>query len=243
MAVPQAFPAQTTNTFSPARAGTKGTLIAVVLDASGSMSSCRDATIAGFNEFVLGQAADSSSGEAYLTLVQFDAPNINTVMENINVRDNPQLNHNNYRPGGGTNLLDAIGHTMQRVNGLLQSLEQDQRPGVLIVIITDGAENSSRSFSSADIKQMVSSAETDGDWTFTFLGANVDAFAVGAQFGMNAANTANYTTSSMASTMDVLSESTRTLRKSKSAGVSTAELYASQSFYSDVSRDRMSGKP
>jgi hypothetical protein len=165
------------------------------------------------------------------------------VMENMNVRDNPQLNHNNYRPGGGTNLLDAIGHTMQRVNGLLQSLEQDQRPGVLIVIITDGAENSSRSFSSAAIKQMVSSAETDGDWTFTFLGANVDAFAVGAQFGMNAANTANYTTSSMASTMDVLSESTRTLRKSKSAGVSTAELYASQSFYSDVSRDRMSGKP
>lgn len=242
MSLAQAFPAQNNISFNPTPAGRNGTLIAVVLDESGSMQSCRHATITGFNEFVQGQAATSDAGAAYLTLVKFDAPKITTLYENMNVNQVPPLTHETYAPNGGTNLMDAIGETMTRINQFLTKLSVEERPGVLIQIITDGEENSSRTYSGDQIKTMVKSAETDGDWTFQFLGANVDAFKMGATFGMNAANTASYSTKNMKGTMDVILENTRTVRAAKMAGTSTQELYASAAFYSDADRNKMTGE-
>ena len=237
-----AFPAQNFSSFKPVRAGRNGTLIAVILDESGSMNSCRDATISGFNEFVQGQAATQGAGEAFLTLVKFDAPNITTVYENVNVKQTPQLNTHNYRPSGGTNLMDAIGNTMERINSFLGGMQESDRPGVLIVIITDGEENSSNTYNGDVIKSMVKTSEKDADWTFTFLGANVDAFQMGASFGMNVANTASYSTSSMQATMDVVMSNTRAVRVAKMAGTSTQELYASNALYSDADRAKMNGQ-
>lgn len=242
MGLAQAFPGQTTTTFSPTPAGRNGTLIAVVLDESGSMNSCRDATIAGVNEFVQGQAATSDAGAAYLTLVKFDAPRITTLYENMNVKQVPPLTHETYAPNGGTNLMDAIGETMTRINDFLAKLSAEERPGVLIQIITDGEENSSRTYSGDHIKTMVKRAETEADWSYQFLGANVDAFQMGATFGMNAANTASYSTKNMKGTMDVILENTRAVRAAKMAGTTTQELYASQAFYSDADRNKMTGE-
>jgi predicted peroxiredoxin len=112
---------------------------------------------------------------------------------------------------------------------------------VLVVIITDGEENASRLYHGETIKSMVKTSESDADWTFTFLGANVDAFKMGATFGMNSANTASYATTSMSATMNVLRESTTKVRMAKSAGVSTAELYATQALYNAEDRARMTG--
>jgi hypothetical protein len=240
--VAQAFPAQNTIEFNPARAGTNGTLIAVILDESGSMQSCWDATITGYNEFVAGQASTQGAGEAYLTLVKFDSPRVSTVYENVHVREVAPLTRATYTPNGGTNLMDAVGYTLNRINTFLNSLAAQERPGVLIQIITDGEENASRNYHGETIRAMVRRAETEGDWTFQFLGANVDAFAMGASLGMNAANSAAYNTASMAATMDVIMENTRAVRSAKVKGVSTADLYASGVFYSDVDRARMKGE-
>lgn len=203
------------------------------------MGSCRDATIAGFNEFVQGQCAATGAGEAYLSLIKFDAPHIKTVYEKVNVKEVPPLSHVTYTPNGGTNLMDAIGTTLNRINQLLSAHAQADRPGVLVVIITDGHENSSREFSGEQIKVMVKAAEA-ADYSFTFLGANVDAFSMGNTFGMNAANTVNYSTASMGATMSVLNEATVRVRAAKSAGVSTADIY-SKGLYSDTDRARTMG--
>lgn len=241
--ISQAFPGQnTTPTFEPAQAGSNGTLIAVILDESGSMQSCWDATISGFNEFVQGQRAAEAAGKAYLTLVKFDSPQVSTVYENTLVEQVPNLCRESYTPRGGTNLMDAIGQTMTRINTFLNGMPQAERPGVLVVIITDGAENASREFRGEQIKSMVASAEKQGDWTFTFLGANVDAFAMGAQFGMNASNTASYDTSSMGATMNVLSKSTVNMRMAKSRGWTTQDIYASNSIYEAADRAKMKGE-
>lgn len=237
-----AFPAQNTNpTFTPHRAGKMGTLIAVILDESGSMSSCKEATIAGFNEFVQGHAQPTQSGAAYLSLVKFNAPHVQTVYENVPVAQVQDLTNTTYSPGGGTNLLDAVGETITRINTFLSTLPESERPGVLIMIMTDGEENASRTYSHAQIKHMVKVCETEADFTFMFLGANVDAFAMGSTFGMNASNTAAYSTTSMRATMEVMLENTRAVRVAKSAGVSTQELYDSNSLYSDADRQKMKG--
>ena len=215
------------------KAGKNGTLIAIVLDESGSMRSCWDTTIAGFNEFVQGQrSAESSAGTGYLTLIKFDSPQIKTVFNNRPLNEVPLLDKNNYTPNGGTNLLDAIGNAIESVNAVLKANKKNDRPGVIITIMTDGAENASTRYTSADIKSMVAAAEK-ADWTFTFLGANIDAFAVGSTFGMNISNSVNYSTANMAETMTSVSASTTRMRFAKTAGVSTADLYA-QGLYTDT---------
>lgn len=236
-----AFPAETSLNWKAETPGRNGTLIAVVLDESGSMNSCWDATIDGFNEFVNGQKNAEEAGQAYLTLVKFDAPQIHTVCTNVNVKSVEPLNRNTYRPNGGTNLMDAIGQTLNNVNSVLSSVPQDERPSVMVVIITDGGENASREFNGEQIKTMVKAAEAQ-DWLFTFLGANVDAFAMGQTFGMNASNSVNYSTASMAATMDVLTKTTVNVRSAKMRGVSTADLYGSQALYSATDRSKTMGQ-
>lgn len=212
------------------RAGTAGTLIAVVLDESGSMGSCWDATIASFNEYVAGQrAASATAGEAYMTLVKFDAPHIKTVFADRPISEVPLLDKTNYCPNGGTNLLDAIGDTIHQVNAALDKRRKRDRPGVIIVITTDGHENSSRRYDNEQIKAMVAAAER-ADWSFVFMGANIDSFAVGSTFGMNAMNTVNYSTSNMAGTMSALNATTTRMRSAKMAGLDTHAVYSTVMF-------------
>jgi uncharacterized protein YegL len=209
------------------RAGTAGTLIVMVLDESGSMASCAQPTIAGFNEFLQGQrSAGASAGDATLLFVKFDGARVKTVCENTHIDAVPPLTNKTYTPSGGTNLLDAIGTTMERVNRILAGKKKSQRPGVIFTIMTDGQENSSTHYTNGDIQNMVKSAEKS-DWTFQFLGANIDAFAVGSTFGMNASNSVNYSTSNMAATMSAVSSSTVRVRAAKMSGLDTQSIYNS----------------
>jgi hypothetical protein len=211
------------------KAGTNGNLIAVLLDESGSMNSCRHATIAGFNEFVLGQKSVSNAGAAYLTLNKFDSPKITTVYADRIISEVPELTTSTYTPNGGTNLYDGIGYTIEQVNNALAKIPEDSRPGVTIVITTDGQENSSNKFTSAKIKEMVAATEEAG-WSYLFLAANLDSFAVGSAFGMNAMNSVNYSTSKMGATMTALNSTVTKMRVAKTAGLGTEAVYASAMF-------------
>ncbi len=221
-----------------ARAGKNGTLIAVVMDESGSMSRVQNQTIAAFNEFVLGQKnTGKEAGAAYMSLVKFDAPDIHTVYSNRPIDEVPDLTKETYKPRGGTNLFDAVGHTMSMVhNELAKSWNVENRPGVIVLIMTDGEENSSEQFTRDEVKNMVKSAE-ESDWTFTFLGANIDAFAASAKLGMGAHNTLQYSVNNMGGTMDAASEMVATTRMAKMKGVNTQALYAS-GLYSDDQRNK-----
>lgn len=222
--------ANTTKTYKFKKAGKNGTLIAIVLDESGSMASCHGTTITGFNEFVQGQrAAEATVGAGYLTLVKFEGGKVETVYHNRPLSEVPVLDKKSYQPAGGTNLLDAIGDTINNVNTVLAASKKKDRPGVIITIMTDGEENQSTRFNNEQIKAMVKAAEA-ADWTFTFLGANIDAFSVGSTFGMSASNSVNYSTANMGATMASVSASTTRMRAAKIAGVSTAEIY-SQGLY------------
>ena len=226
-------PQPATNSYKFKKAGKNGTLIAIVLDESGSMNVCRDTTITGFNEFVQGQkAAEATAGAGYLTLVKFEGGKVDTVYHNRPLSEVPALDNSTYQPAGGTNLLDAIGDTINNVNTVLAGNKKKDRPGVIITIMTDGEENSSRRFNNEQIKAMVKAAEV-ADWTFVFLGANIDAFSVGSTFGMGMSNSINYSTASMGNTMTSVSASTTRMRMAKAAGVTTADIY-STGLYTDA---------
>jgi hypothetical protein len=223
------------------KAGKNGTLITVILDESGSMTSVAEQTIAAFNMFVQEQReASSKVGKGYLTLIKFDAPEIKTVYSSRPLEEVSLLDRHTYSPRGGTNLFDAIGHSIAAVNTSLASLTEEQRPGVLTLIMTDGYENSSVNFKSDEIKNLVRSAE-NADWTFTFLGANIDAFSAGSAIGMTLHNTASYNTANMTETFHTVSAMATTVRGAKMAGVNTADIYA-KGLYSAEDRTKMTGE-
>lgn len=71
-----------------------------------------------------------------------------------------------YLPNGGTALNDAIGETIQKHNRYKASLLGDIAH--LIVVITDGEENQSRSFSTSQIRGMITELQDKDNYTFAF---------------------------------------------------------------------------
>jgi hypothetical protein len=85
---------------------------------------------------------------------------------------------------------------------------------------------------------MVETAESK-EWTFTFLGANIDAFAVGSSFGMRMSNTVSYNVGNMGDVMASVSAGTTRMRYAKSQGLSNDEIYSSD-LYTAQEREKMS---
>lgn len=162
------------------------TEIVVILDNSGSMAPKVMDTIGGLTSFIELQKAQP--GEARFTLVEFSG------RHNYNVKYNavPLASVNNFelRPSGNTALFDAIGKTINAVGKRLSDTPEDQRPGLVsFVIITDGEENNSALFNLAQIKEMIMHQNKTYNWQFSYLGANQDAFSVGASLGTQSSAT------------------------------------------------------
>jgi Mg-chelatase subunit ChlD len=161
-----------------------------LLDCSGSMESCWDDTIGGFNSFV----NDQKQFGGTLTLIQFDHE-YQVTCERTKIDDVKPLTHETYKPRGSTALLDAIGR-------LIKDWKGSSNPSV--VILTDGQENASRTFTKAHIKDLIEQKTKDG-WTFAYLGANQDAFAEAGSIGISAGCTMNYDANRTPDAMRVLS--------------------------------------
>lgn len=148
------------------------TLIAAILDRSGSMSGVRDDIIGGFNTFITDQR--KTPGECSVTLAQFD-DEYEIVYNNKPIQDTPNLDSSTYVPRGNTALNDAVGRTINAIGSELSKASEDERPGhVIVVIITDGMENASKEFSGAQIKQMIEHQQEKYGWHLTYLAASMD---------------------------------------------------------------------
>src|SRR4029434_689340 len=164
--------------------------IAFVLDRSGSMGSCREPAIEGFNFFLLEQ--QRTEGLAKLTLILFDDEYL-VPIDALPVAEILPLDNDSYVPRGSTALLDAIGRTIDELGARLAALpEQDRRTQVIVAILTDGLENSSQNYSWQQVADAIKQQSEQYRWTFLFLGANQDAIATAAQMNITAANAGAY---------------------------------------------------
>lgn len=166
------------------------THICMILDRSGSMETCAESTIEGFNSFLAEQK--DKPGEATVSLYQFDHE-YQTVFENRSIEDAPNLTGSTFQPRGLTALYDAIGTTINNVGKQLAALRDEERPGkVIVVIITDGYENRSQEFTADQINDMIDHQESKYNWEFVFVGANQDAIATAGQLGIHHNNALTY---------------------------------------------------
>lgn len=201
------------------------THIGVVLDKSGSMASCYNDTLGGFNTFI--QAQKELDGEATISIIQFNG-NYNATIDMEAINDAVDLSKENYVPSGGTALLDAIGRTINNTDHAISEMEEDARPEkVIFVIITDGEENSSREFNRDQIMEMINRHTNEDKWEFIFIGANQDAIQAGGSMGVRATRAYTYTQDAVG-TQTMYASLTRGMSnyRSKSAAEVSEDSYA-----------------
>ena len=161
--------------------------LVLVLDKSGSMSGLESDTIGGFNSMI--EEQKKLGVNANVTTVLFDT-NFNVIHDRTDLKKVKKLTSKQYVAGGNTALLDAVGDTINRIQKVDGIDAADNR--VLFVIITDGMENSSREYSRAQIKKMISDKQEKYDWEFIFLGANIDAASEAQSIGIKSENALKY---------------------------------------------------
>jgi len=173
--------------------------ITMVIARSGSMQSIQSDAEGGINFFIEQQKQEP--GEANVTLVQFDT-DYEFVHSGIPIKQVPAFK---LVPRGATALLDAVGRAINETGARLASVDESQRPGLVVfVIVTDGEENSSREFTREQIRTMVEHQQSAYKWQFTFLAANQDAFAAGGSMGIDQDGIAAYSMGKVQGTWDAL---------------------------------------
>lgn len=169
------------------------TEIVCILDRSGSMDHLTSSTIEGYNSFLKDQK--NIPGKANWTLCLFDGGNFGwnkdkksyeIVIDGADINSVPELNTNVYKTGGSTALIDAVCNT---VKGLYDRVQNDPSRKVIVMIITDGEENNSTEYTIDQMKDMIKEREDKDKWAFLFIGANIDAFQTGGNYGISKGKT------------------------------------------------------
>ena len=151
--------------------------IVLLLDRSGSMKGVESDTIGGYNSFL----ENNNYDYAKVTTILFDNQ-YEIVTNRKNMKDVLPLDSSTYFVRGTTALYDAIGTA-------ITELDKQNPKMVLFVITTDGLENASKMYNKEQIKELI---EAHSDWTFMYIGADIDSYTEGTSIGIQKKNIANY---------------------------------------------------
>ena len=157
----------------------------IILDESGSMSGLEKVSVTGVNETI--QTIKSSheslpQQRQLLTFVTFSdkfGKPYRTRIELADISTVEDYQVSEYQPGGTTPLYDTMGETLTQLEKV--ATENDL---VLVTIITDGYENSSREYDSEKINALIKRLD-EKDWVFTYIGANQDAILEARKMGIH----------------------------------------------------------
>lgn len=180
------------------------TLIALIVDRSGSIRDCLVQMQAAVTEFI--SAQKQVPGECELVLVDFD-----TIYREVYRGPIADAPYYQIEPRGNTALHDAVGFTIDSVGKDLAAREEADRPDkVMFVVVTDGEENASKQFIGPELTEeqrkefnetrrsvatMIAHQTEKYNWNFDFLGANQDAILTAQTLNILAANAMSFCTS------------------------------------------------
>lgn len=143
--------------------------IAFLMDTSGSMKDLSEVAVKAFNDFITDQKKVSYSNqeEVKITFITFNTET-KVVYSRKDLSQVEELKE--IVPDGNTSIYDAIGRCAEILGNYRE---------VIMVIFTDGEENSSHVFSQSDITNFIQQKEKQDDgtfWSFKYLGPNKDSF-------------------------------------------------------------------
>ena len=204
------------------------TVYHLILDKSGSMMDSIHQTITGYNEQI--QQIRSVQNDYPEQLITVGLTTFNGSVDDhyfaIPVQNAQMMNSDIYRPDGSTSLYDAIGSSVLKLEQMQMSEVREFDTTFVVIVLTDGYENSSRSFRLGEIRRTISRLEATGKWTFSFIGATLDAVEVAEQMNIKRHNSYSYSKEAMGSEVwDKLSTSARAYADRKRKGEDLDDLY------------------
>lgn len=195
------------------------TYVGIVLDSSGSMIVGMKEVLSGVREQI--QTLQDGTDKNMETVLIFTTFNNQVkVGKAINVKDFDFDTLNNYNPRGGTAMLDAVGDTIATLKKM--PMADDKKTSFLLLIASDGEENSSTRHSFNDIAETIQACKDTGRWTITYMGANQDLSAITEQLKIDAGNVTMFSASNAegyARGMTAANTATKGYMSMRSAGV------------------------
>lgn len=196
------------------------TLYHFILDQSGSMLRDRSNTINLFNQQVrtVRSLAEEHTGQFFFTGLTLFNDRVHHVLKGVPVNNIAELSQLTYRPDGFTALFDAVGDSIAQINERFGHFIQHDEMSVVVIVITDGLENSSKVFDAAKISQLIRELESTEKWTFTFLGLDFDIHDIAQVLNISNQSAHNYSKADFKNVGDDVENALRRYAKSKSSG-------------------------
>jgi uncharacterized protein with von Willebrand factor type A (vWA) domain len=136
--------------------------ILIIIDESGSMQHTKQATIQSVNDFIAKQIELKTKAD--LEVITFNArPKVIYSLAKLKRFDG--LNDLNYAPSGGTAIYDSFGSAITR--------HKDSGRDTILVLLTDGEENSSCDFNKDQVGSLIKTVQDELKWEVVFLGTNI----------------------------------------------------------------------
>ena len=159
------------------------TELVFILDGSGSMHHLAEDTIGGFNSLL--EKQKQTPGTALVSTVVFNTES-RVIHDRAELQSVRPMTGGDYRPCGGTALLDALGDAIHHIGNVHKYARREDVPEhILFVITTDGEENASRRYSADKVRSMIKRQQEKYGWEFLFLGANIDALETAERYGID----------------------------------------------------------
>lgn len=193
----------------------------VLLDRTGSMSDIWQEALSSVNAYAESFAADAPGAEiegddirTAVTVAVFDYQDgmqFDILRNKADPAGWTRVTDGEASPRGMTPLFDAIGK-------IVAHAEADNPDKAVIVIMTDGLENSSREFTREGAKAALDRAEARG-WEVVFLGAEFAGFSDAEAVGVEASKRMAVGQGRMTESMDSLAQKARAYGKGAAAAV------------------------
>jgi hypothetical protein len=151
------------------------TEIVLILSRSGMMQNFRRDSIASFHQLLARQM--EIPGDVRVTLALFDT-DYEYVLDGMKLGEIMPIDEAAFSSEGSCALLDAVGKTAGYVQDRIgKTPEQDRPSRVIVAILADGKDDSSRDFTEKHLSRLIKSLQKDYGWKFIYAGSNQDPFA------------------------------------------------------------------
>jgi hypothetical protein len=190
----------------------------ILLDRTGSMASIWDEALGSVNAYAAAVGEEEEGVvdtlETAVTLAVFDyqqSLQYDVLREAVSPEDWQAVGGDEVVPRGMTPLFDAIGR-------IVATAEADNPEKAVIVIMTDGRENSSKEITQDGAKAALDRVEAKG-WEIVFLGAEFATFDDAEAVGVSAARTMAIGQGTMQESMSRLAKKSRSYGKGEDADI------------------------
>ena len=158
------------------------------------MTSCVEETVSGVNSQIgrIKELAGRFPDQELITSMTLFNHRITRVLDRIPPAELREIAFSDYRPDGNTALLDAIGKTVRHLQDTIGDEVARDEASVVVVIFTDGYENASREYTHARVSSLISELELTGKWSFSYIGATLDAVEIAIRLNIRKSNSMRY---------------------------------------------------